>query len=397
MKRARPSVRAAITFSPARISSCQSGARSLRPSMPPRFSATDLIGASELLSSWPSTRISRCHAWRSSSRSARLRSLMTQHLIGQAGFSKTAAMNFPAARFARERGLHDARRFAAQAIGQPQVRRACGREGASAGPIQDAFARAVDAGAGEPSPSKAKHGDIDFLHHLAQKRRRFQSAQPLLPQGLAERVYFAQHFAERVTRGSRRAPGSRSRLRAAPRAGWKAYAAERPRGSAALKAKLSHAERHQNRQRPLELGRVAAGPQENDGDDRASQPRRKGAGTECAVRTKRASKTVFLQAPIERAAAQAQRFAGMADVAAVAGQRLLNQNALHFFDAHFLEREARLRAPGADRDRWRAPAALAPSAQPARWSGRARGRCPARDDRAEAAGRQARIVSTCLR
>src|SRR5215472_7064430 len=47
-----------------------------------RLPAIDLIGASELLSSWPRTRIRRCHAFRSSSRSARLTSERTTKVCG---------------------------------------------------------------------------------------------------------------------------------------------------------------------------------------------------------------------------------------------------------------------------------------------------------------------------
>src|ERR1039458_8234319 len=47
-----------------------------------RLPAIDLIGASELLSSCPSTRIRRCHALRSSSRRARLTSDKTTRVCG---------------------------------------------------------------------------------------------------------------------------------------------------------------------------------------------------------------------------------------------------------------------------------------------------------------------------
>ena len=51
-------------------SSCQSSAARGVARAARRLPAIDLIGASELLISWPSTRISRCQARRSSSRSA---------------------------------------------------------------------------------------------------------------------------------------------------------------------------------------------------------------------------------------------------------------------------------------------------------------------------------------
>jgi len=49
------------------------------------------------------------------------------------------------------------------------------------------------------------------------------------------------------------------------------------------------------------------------------------------------SKAVFLQPAIESAAAQAERFAGVADVPTITSKSLLNQDALDFLDAHFIE------------------------------------------------------------
>ena len=74
----RAQARALISERPSRTSSSQSEGLDLRRHRSSRDAATDLIGASELLSSWPSTRSSRCHAWRSSSRRARLRSATTR-------------------------------------------------------------------------------------------------------------------------------------------------------------------------------------------------------------------------------------------------------------------------------------------------------------------------------
>ena len=45
---------------------------------------------------------------------------------------------------------------------------------------------------------EGENGDVDFLHHLAQQRGGFERAQSLLAKRLAERVHFAQHFAERI-------------------------------------------------------------------------------------------------------------------------------------------------------------------------------------------------------
>src|SRR5580704_1350876 len=65
--------------------------------------------------------------------------------------------------------------------------------------------------------------------------------------------------------------------------------------------------------------------------------RLRGRGAESGVRTGVVSKAVFLQPAIESAAAQAERFACMAHISAEAGERFLDQHALHIFDAHFVE------------------------------------------------------------
>src|SRR2546427_1057481 len=71
-----------MTASPRRMSSFQSSGMLSRASIDSRLPAIDLIGASELLISWPMTRISRCHACRSSSRSGRVTSASTSSWCG---------------------------------------------------------------------------------------------------------------------------------------------------------------------------------------------------------------------------------------------------------------------------------------------------------------------------
>src|SRR5437764_7701118 len=46
---------------------------------------------------------------------------------------------------------------------------------------------------------------------------------------------------------------------------------------------------------------------------------------------------VALQAPVQRASAQAERLGRLTDVAVKAGHRLLDEEALDFFEAHVLE------------------------------------------------------------
>ena len=105
-------------------------------------------------------------------------------------------MNFPAPGFSRKCDLNDARRFSDQALDQAELLRRVSNQ--SFGRlVQHAFARAIH----KPKQTDAverEYGDVDFFHHLAQQRRRLESAQPLLPQRFAKRVHLAQHFAQDV-------------------------------------------------------------------------------------------------------------------------------------------------------------------------------------------------------
>ena len=83
MKRLSDSARLAMTFNPLRASSRQSAGGGSRRSKVSRLPAIDLIGASELFISWPSTLTSRCQALRSSSRRVRLRSVRTRSSWGR--------------------------------------------------------------------------------------------------------------------------------------------------------------------------------------------------------------------------------------------------------------------------------------------------------------------------
>src|SRR5439155_1302778 len=76
------------TLNPLRRSERHSVAGGVRSTSPRRLSAIDLIGASELFSSWESTRISRRHACRSSSLRARLTSASTSSWFGRPPWRK---------------------------------------------------------------------------------------------------------------------------------------------------------------------------------------------------------------------------------------------------------------------------------------------------------------------
>ena len=78
------------------MSCSQSGRRGLRSMAVPSVAAIDLIGASELLSSWPRTRTRRCQAFSCSSRSGRLRSPKHDQLVRAAVLAKRRAAHAPA-------------------------------------------------------------------------------------------------------------------------------------------------------------------------------------------------------------------------------------------------------------------------------------------------------------
>src|SRR5256885_9243290 len=78
MKRLKDSDREAITFKPRDMSSRQSSGRGSVFTRFSRLWAIDLIGVSELFSSCPRTRTSRCQACSSSSRNARVKSVRSE-------------------------------------------------------------------------------------------------------------------------------------------------------------------------------------------------------------------------------------------------------------------------------------------------------------------------------
>ena len=163
-----------------------------RASSVSRLPAIDLIGASELLSSWPSTRIRRCQAWRSSSRSARLTSVSTSSCVRQAALAE-ACVRRTSQRPAPpgNADVDDARRLARRGTARGRARRRSRPSSCSDGAAEQALAGAVH----EPQRGarvEGEDGDVDLLHHRAQQRGRLERAEPLLAQRLGERVHLAR-------------------------------------------------------------------------------------------------------------------------------------------------------------------------------------------------------------
>ena len=134
MKRPSASARAGDDAEPAlQVRVQRRPAAAARATSVCRLSAIDLIGASELLISWLSTRTSRCHAWRSSSRSVRAQVGEHQQLVRQPALAELAAPHLPAAAAAGQRQLEQRAASRPRAPRPARARRRRGRAARSAG------------------------------------------------------------------------------------------------------------------------------------------------------------------------------------------------------------------------------------------------------------------------
>ena len=156
----------------------------------------DLIGASELLISWPMTRIRRCHACRSSSRSDRLTSVRTSSSSGQPALPEALVRASPSGRIRRGTSPQSWGSHRREACRQAE-RVGVAVQAALWRPREQSLAGAVH----EPELPlriEGEHGHRDLLHHGAEQARRVERAQPLLAQRVGERVDLDQHLAERI-------------------------------------------------------------------------------------------------------------------------------------------------------------------------------------------------------
>jgi hypothetical protein len=162
-----------------------------------------LDGGERVVDLVESTRISRCQACSSSSRSARLRSVSTSSGAG-AALPERGAAQLPAPGAAGEGGVH------VRGASPSSSRRARAPPRAaqsSAPPAWPSSARRP----GSPAAASVlgverEDGDVDLLHHRAQQRRRLQRAEPLLAQRLASA--FTSSSARPSASSLRRAAGA---------------------------------------------------------------------------------------------------------------------------------------------------------------------------------------------
>jgi len=114
--------------------------------------------------------------------------------------------------------------------------------------------------------------DVDLRHHLAEERRRFERVEALMTERFDQRVDLDHHLAERIA-----AAGASSPDRKVPLAERGQQVRQRLKGKNHAFAKRegeAEAERDdEDGQRPLHLRRVVAGPEKDQGDERARQRR----------------------------------------------------------------------------------------------------------------------------
>ena len=205
-----------------------------------RFSATDLMGASELFSSWPehANQPLPCLALFFAQGAAQIGD--HEQLVRQAAFAETCRDESPSVPLCRgTRSASMRGRFAFEALAQAQARGGA-PEHALGRLIEQALTGAIDE-AQSAVAVKCEHRDVDFLHHFAQQRGCFERAEALL-RAASRRGHSLRAGLRRAHhRGWRRARESRSRLRAGRRADSKACAAGNTTRSASLNANPSHA------------------------------------------------------------------------------------------------------------------------------------------------------------
>jgi len=187
--------------------------------------ATNVPGrAAARISSWCS-RMSRCQACRSSSRSGRLDVGEHQELNAGGRPAGTSCAALPNAPIRRERRRSSMR-------GDWPTRHAC-RPSSSGGAAEQLLRRLREqplAGAvHEPQCVRAverEDGDVDLHHHRPQERTGLERAEPLVVQRRCEHVHFEHDRAERIVAARAAARESRSRFRGARPAGSTASAAQ---------------------------------------------------------------------------------------------------------------------------------------------------------------------------
>ena len=193
-----------------------------------------------------------------------------EQLVRTAALTKAAAPDFPTADAARKCGVDDARRLAGQAFVEVELGRAASQQAlgrlaqqASAGAVHELELVVFIEG---------ENRDIDLRHHLSQERRRLERVEALVAERFDERVDLDHDLAERVA--AARAAGPNREVTLAERGKQVGERLERQDDALAERQRKTQAERDdEDAQRPLDLGREVACPQEDEGDECPRQRR----------------------------------------------------------------------------------------------------------------------------
>ena len=119
---------------------------------------------------------------------------------------------------------------------------------------------------------EGENRDIDLRHHFSQERRRLERVQALVAERFHERVDLDHDLAERVA--AARAAGPNREVTLAERGKQVGERLERQDDALAERQRKTQAERDdEDAQRPLDLGREVARPQEDEGDECPRQRR----------------------------------------------------------------------------------------------------------------------------
>ena len=203
-----------------------------------------------------------------------------EQLVRPPALAEEAAPDLPSADAARKRGGDDARRFAAQAVVEVELR----------GPATEQplgrLAQEPRAGAVDELQLvllvEREDRHVDFGHDFAEQRRRLERVEPLVPERLDEGVDLDHDLAERIaTAGAARAD---RKVALAKRGQQVRERLQRQDDAFAQRQREPEAERDdEDGQRPLHLGRVVAGPEEDERDEPARQRRRERHQQDAAV------------------------------------------------------------------------------------------------------------------
>src|SRR5436305_3739484 len=362
MKRISASARLPITSRPRSMSSCQSAGGGSRVSRLARVEAMEWMGASELLSSWPSTRMRRFQAWRSSSRRVRERSEITSRRCGRPPSRKllrrTSQRPGPLAKV-RERmgGISPSRRSASPSSASEWPRSRSPRSLSRRSPARLTSRSLPESSKANTATSTSSTTRWSRAAASTAPSRCSRSTSPMALTSLTtcDRASVSRGGrARREKSPSRRAERRLARVWSGRTTRSRSLRASHPQKKTTNRVTVPRSLREwsschtKTRERrapgrpvPRARRRTRSSKASAAGRWRRNRPRK---GTR-RVRTAgtagfASSEAMLLQPAVEGAAGESQRLRRLADVA-VAGERLLDEDLLHVFEGEVLEARRR--------------------------------------------------------